>query len=716
MAGLMEQTVHLLRLCELGRVRDALASFYALNSTSLHQASTYAVLFHACARHGLLAEGQVLHRHMLSSAPSGGPAPNLFVSNHLVNMYCKCGRLDVARQLFDAMPRRNLVSWTSLLTGYGQHGRHDDCFLLFSAMLSHHLPNEFSLGSVLSSCAASKNGHGGRQVHALTQKTSLDAHVNVGNALITMYSSCPSDEGIGNDDGWWVFQTMPHRSVISWNSMISGFLIKGHLDCSMGLFAGMLREGIMFDHCTLVGVISSCSSLGQCRLLHSLVVKSSFSSRVEVSTVLLKAYAGVGGAPEELYKVFSEARQKDIMSWTSIISTFAEQDPQEAARVFCRMRREGFYPDKYTFSTMVKACANLTTESRVSAIHALIAKSGFEGDVVLCNSLVHAYARCGNITLSELVFEQMAARDIVTWNSMIKAYSIHGRGRDALRTFSRMDVPPDSATFVGLLSACSHSGMIDEGRALFHAMSDEYGLVPELDHFACMVDILGRAGHILEAEELVNQMPMEPDSVVWSGLLGACRKHGEVKIAEKAAQKLMDLAPQKSVGHILISNIYCARGTFGDAAPVWKGMRDLGVKKQPGLSWIEIGNRIHEFSVGGHRHPQIEDIRAELKCLVDKVKEIGYIPETNLVLHEIAEEYKEEQLYFHSEKLALVFGLMNASSSQACIKIMKNIRICVDCHKFITLVSKCANKEIVVRDANRFHHFKDGECSCGDYW
>lgn len=716
-ARLMDKAAaHVQRLCEAGRVREAIAAFYALGSAAAAPPeSAYAALFHGCARHGLLADGEALHRHMLSYTAAN--PPSIFLSNHLVNMYCKCGRLDTAQKLFDEMPRRNLVSWTSLLTGYSQHGKHEDCFRLFSAMLPRHLPNEFALGSVLSSSAAAPNPRWGRQVHALACKTALHSVVTVGNALITMYSLCGDDD---EEEGWRVFLTMPRRNAITWNAMISGFQTRGQPDRALSLFSGMRRDGPPCDHCTLVSAAASCSALEQCRLLLCLATKIGLASHTEVATALLRAHSGAGGEPDELYKLFSQTRQRDLISWTSIIAAFSDHQDHHHHHhllLFSHLRREGFSPDKYTFSAMVKACASSPTDRQVSALHGLITKFGLAGDLVLCNSLIHTYARCGSVAPAELVFHQMPARDVVSWNSIIKAYSLHGRGANALRAFSAMDVPPDAATFVGLLSACSHSGMVDEGRAIFSAMAAEHGVAPQLDHFACMVDLLGRSGHLAEAEELINQMPMAPDPVVWSGLLGACRKHGNLSIAERAAQRLVAMAPGRSAGYVLISNMYSEQGSFGEAAPLWKGMKESGVKKVAGLSWIEVGNRVHEFSVGGHRHPQIKAILGELKLIVEKVKEIGYVPETSLVLHDIEEGLKEEQLYCHSEKLALVFGLMNAPDSQTCIKIMKNIRICMDCHGFIKLVSKCVSrKEIVVRDANRFHHFKDGVCTCGDYW
>lgn len=498
--------------------------------------------------------------------------------------------------------------------------------------------------------------------------------------------------------------------------MIAGFNLNGQPCRSLYLFSHMHRIGIGFDRATLVSIISSCSSLRHCHQLHCLTIKTCYVWEAEVATSLVKAYSGFGGSMDDCYRVFSGVKLHDIVSWTGIITSRAEQEPEEAIHLFCRLRWHGFNPDRYTFSIVVKACAGFATEMRCSAIHSLIVRSGFGDDMVLSNAMIHAYARCGSINLAESIFERMVVRDEVSWNSMIKAYAAHGRGREALQAFEHMDVPPDSATFVGLLAACSHCGLVNEGQDIFKSMYEVYGITPQLDHYACMVDILGRAGKLLEAEHLINRMPMVPDSVIWSALLGACRKHGQARIAEKAAQKLMELEPQNSVGYVMMSNIYCEMGSLGDAAFVRKEMKECGVKKEPGLSWVGIGKHVHEFSVGGRRHPQQEAIYVELKRLADKLKEMGYVADTRLVFHETEEEHKEERLLHHSEKLALTFALMNASATQDSIKIMKNIRICEDCHNFIKLASKGVGKEIIVRDANRFHHFVDGFCSCGDYW
>ncbi|WRX31970.1 Pentatricopeptide repeat - like 10 [Theobroma cacao] len=647
-------------LASRGQLQEALSLFYN-TPPELHSRQTYASLFHECARHGYLQQGLHLHHFMLAHFPNN--TSDLFVANHLINMYSKCGYLSYAQQLFDAMRERNVVSWTALVSGYAQRGRGLECFRLFLGMLVECRPNEFAVTSVLSSCDCFR----GKQVHALASKMGLDASVYVANALITMYSKSYKIE-----EAWTLFKSMHYWSLVSWNSMIAGFQL---------------------------------AKLGM---------------QVEVATAFMKAYSDLGGDVSEFYQLFLETTcGQDTVFWTSMITTFAEHDPVEAFFLYRRLLREDLTPDWYTFSIVLKASAGFVTEHQASAIHSQVIKAGFEDETVLKNALIHAYARCGSVALSKQVFEEMGCRDLVSWNSMLKAYGLHGKAKEALQLFPRMDVKPDTATFVALLSACSHSGLVEEGIRIFDSMFKNHGIIPQLDHYACMVDILGRAGRIIEAEELISRMPMEPDSVVWSALLGSCRKHGETRLAKIAAAKLKKMEPKNSLGYVQMSNIYSSGGSFNEAGTIRKEMNGSGVKKEPGLSWIEVGNQVHEFASGGRHHPQREAICTRLEGLIGRLKEIGYVPEISLALQDIEEEHKQEQLFHHSEKMALVFAIMNEGNLHcrgSVIRIMKNIRICVDCHNFMKLASDLLQKEIIVRDSNRFHHFKNKVCSCNDYW
>ncbi|KAK7307939.1 hypothetical protein VNO77_41436 [Canavalia gladiata] len=709
-----------------GNVEEALSLLYTHSSLSLQ---TYASLFHGCAQKKCLQQGMALHHYMLHKDPT--IQNDLFLTNHILNMYCKCGHLAYAHYMFDQMCHRNIVSWTALISGYAQSGLVRECFSLFSGLLAHFRPNEFAFASLLSACEG-RDIKCGMQVHAVALKMSLDAGVYVANALITMYSkSSGSSRGYDQtaDDAWTMFKSMEFRNLISWNSMIAGFQFCGLGDKAICLFRHMYCNGIGFDRATLLSVFSSLNQcafddinihLRKCFQLHCLTIKSGLISEIEVITALIKSYADLGGHISDCYRIFLDTSgQQDIVSWTAIISVFAEQDPEQSFLLFRQLHHENFLPDWYTFSVALKACAYYVTEQHATAVHSQVIKKGFQEDTVLCNALIHAYARCGSLALSEQVFNEMHYRDLVSWNSMLKSYAIHGQAKDALELFQQMNISPDSATFVALLSACSHVGLVDEGVKLFNSMSDDHSIVPQLDHYSCMVDIYGRAGRILEAEELIHKMPMEPDSVIWSSLLGSCRKHGETRLAQIAADKFKELEPKNSLGYVQMSNIYSSGGNFIEAGQIRKEMRDSKVRKEPGLSWVEIGKQVHEFASGGQHHPQRGVILSRLEILIGQLKEMGYAPDLSLALKDTEMEHKEDQLFHHSEKLALVFAIMNEGRLPCggnVIKIMKNIRICVDCHNFMKLTSYLLQKEIVVRDSNRFHHFKYATCSCSDYW
>jgi len=344
------------------------------------------------------------------------------------------------------------------------------------------------------------------------------------------------------------------------------------------------------------------------------VVKTGFSVDIGVATALVKAYSNLGGNVADYYNIFLETSgSRDIVSWTDMIATFAERDPQKALFLFHQLRQDGLAPDSCAFSSVLKACAGLMSWLSALALHSQIVKSGLKDDVAVANALIHAYARCGSVSLAEQVFFEMGFRDTISWNSMLKAYALHGQATEASELFRKMNVKADANTFVTLLSACSHAGLVDEGVNLFDTMFEKYGVVPQLYHFACMVDMLGRAGHILEANKLINNMPMEPDYVVWSAFLGACRKHGEINLARLAATKLKELDPENSLGYVLMSNIYSSSGIFTEGGSMRREMKGLGVQKERGLSWIEVENQVSEGPSGGHQHAQAEAIHATMR-------------------------------------------------------------------------------------------------------
>lgn len=312
----------------------------------------------------------------------------------------------------------------------------------------------------------------------------------------------------------------------------------------------------------------------------------------------------------------------------------------------------------------------------------------------------------------------MEERDIFTWNSFITGCAQHGLGREAIKMYKHMEsagVLPNEVTFVGLLNACSHAGLVDEGWQFFKSMSRDYGLTPLLEHYACMVDLLGRTGNVQGAEQFIYDMPIEPDAVIWSALLGACKIHKNAEIGRRAAEKLFAIEPSNSGNYVMLSNIYSSLGMWVEVAEVRRIMKQHGVTKEPGCSWMQIRNKVYSFVTGDKQHEQIEEIESTLQDLYTSLRTTGYVPDTEFVLHDIDEEQKESSLLYHSEKLAVAYALLVTPQGMP-IQIMKNLRICGDCHTFIKFVSHVTKRDIDIRDGNRFHHFRNGSCSCGDFW
>lgn len=416
---------------------------------------------------------------------------------------------------------------------------------------------------------------------------------------------------------------------------------------------------------------------------------------------------------------FDKIPEKNVVPWNTMISGYIQYGfAEEGLRLFSQMQQGGMKQDSYTYSSVLSACANLAALGYGKHIHSHIIKNGFESHMSVNNALVTMYSKCGTIDNAYQIFNKMADRNKITFNAMIIGYAQHGCGKEVLQLLEQMleaGINPDHITFIGVLSACSHAGLVDEGFLYFDAMSQYHGITPTMDHYACMIDLLGRAGQFNKAEDFMNCMPFEPDAKVWGALLGACSMHGNIALGKRAAEYLIQFEPQNDATYILLSNIYASAGMWDDVAMVRKTMEDTGLKKKVAYSWIEIKNRVHTFMVKDKSHQQTVEIYATLEGLDKHMKEEGYFPDTKLVLHDVSVEDKEQILCHHSEKLAIAFGLINTPAGTL-IRIMKNLRMCSDCHIATKFICKIVGRKIIVRDANRFHHFKDGLCSCGDYW
>ncbi|KAK7831713.1 putative pentatricopeptide repeat-containing protein [Quercus suber] len=526
-----------------------------------------------------------------------------------------------------------------------------------------------------------------------------------------------------------VFDLSQTSDVVTWNVMMSGYnRIKKFIE-SIKLFDEMERKGLLPTSVTLVLVLSACSKLKDLdygKRVHMYVKECRVEPSLMLENALIDMYAACGKMDLAL-EIFRNMKTRDVISWTPIVAGFTnvgevdlarkyfDQMPErdyvswtamidgyirvnqfkEALALFREMQTSNIKPDEFTMVSVLTACAHLGALELGEWIKTYIDKNKIKNDVYVGNALIDMYFKCGNVEKAQRIFKEMPRIDKFTWTAMILGLAINGHGEEALDMFSEMlkaSIAPDEITFIGVLCACTHTGMIDMGRKFFTGMASQHGIEPNVAHYGCLVDLLGRAGHLKDAHEVIKNMPMKPNSIVWSALLGACRVHKDVEMAEMAAKQILELEPENGAVYVLLCNIYAACKRWENLRKLRQLMVDRGIKKTPGCSLIEMSGIVHEFVAGDQSHPQSKEIYSKLDEMTRDLKFAGYSPDTSEISLDVGEEDKETALNRHSEKLAIAFALFS-SGSRVTIRIVKNLRMCVDCHRVAKLVSKIYNRE-----------------------
>lgn len=583
-------------------------------------------------------------------------------------------------------------------------------------------PTQHTYELLIQSCAHKKSLSDALTIQQNLAEDGFDQDPFLATKLIDMYAELGSARHARQ-----VFDEITDRTIYVWNAIFRALSLLGCGEEVLGLYRRMNLIGMPSDRFTYTYVLKACvvsgSELSYARRgkeVHAHVFRRGYETHVHIMTTLLDMYAKFG-CVESARLVFSSMPVKNLVSWSAMIACFAKNGRAfEALELFGEMMRESgdVLPNSVTMVSVIQACAALSALEQGKLIHGYILRNGLDSILPVMNALVTMYARCGDLKLGENVFNQMDKRDIVSWNSLISSYNIHGLGSKALKTFREMvqlGVSPTPISFISVLGACSHSGLVDEGKLLFESMVKEHGIHPTVEHYACMVDLLGRANRLDEAAKIIADMRDEPGPMVWGSLLGSCRIHCNVKLAEWASSQLFELEPTNAGNYVLLADIYAAAKMWDEVKRVKKLLESKGLQKVSGCCWIEARKKIYSLKSVDELDPQIEQIHALLMKLSKEMMEQGYVPETKAVLYDVDTEEKQRVLLGHSEKLAVTFGLINCSKGET-IRITKNLRLCEDCHSFTKFISKFANRQVLVRDINRFHHFRDGECSCGDYW
>ncbi|XP_010258413.1 PREDICTED: pentatricopeptide repeat-containing protein At4g21065-like [Nelumbo nucifera] len=504
-------------------------------------------------------------------------------------------------------------------------------------------------------------------------------------------------------------------------SMIRSFTHSNKHFLSIFVYIMMHKYGYVPDSSTFPAVLKSTAQVCRRRFgksVHAYIFQTGFNSDVFTNTALVHMYATCTSIGEAR-RLFDEMPVKNSVSWNALITGYTHNRKfREAISTFREMQISGFEPGEVTMVGVLSACGHLGALNQGKWIHDYIVQKRLRLNVFVGTALIDMYAKCGVVDEAEKVFGAMRVKNVYTWNVLISGFTMNGQGEAALQAFSRMvmeNFKPDGVTLLAVLCACCRQGLIKEGRRYFVSMEKEYGLRPGIEHYGCMVDLLGRAGFLNEAQELIRTMPYKPDPVVWRALLGACRIHGSTQLGEVAIRNLLGLEPNNGENYVLLSNLYARGHRWTKVGEVRDMMNRKGIRKIPGCSSIEVDDAVYEFVVSNSLDVELGEVYNMLADMKNEMKLAGYVAETEMVSYDIEEEEKENSLMYHSEKLALAFGLLKTSSDST-IRIVKNLRICKDCHGFCKIVSKIYKRNIVVRDRNLFHHFAGGLCSCKDYW
>ena len=497
---------------------------------------------------------------------------------------------------------------------------------------------------------------------------------------------------------------------------------------AIALYHRMLEQGsVLQDKHTFPFVLKACAylfALSEGEQIHAQILKLGFNSDVYINNSLVHLYATCGHL-DSAKEVFDGMSERSLVSWNVVIDSLARLGECDAAlKLFVEMQKF-FEPDGYTIQSIVNACAGLGALSLGMWAHAYALKKFYPdrvNNVLLNTSLVDMYCKSGSLELAQQLFDRMPEHDVTSWNSMILGFSSHGEVEAALEYFNSMvrteNLIPNAITFVGVLSACNHGGLVSEGRRYFDVMITEYKIEPELEHYGCLVDLLARSGLIDEALDVVSNMPMRPDLVIWRSLLDACcKQNAGVELSEEMARRVLESEGGVcSAVYVLLSRVYASASRWNDVGMVRKLMTDKGVVKEPGCSSIEVDGVAHEFFAGDTSHPQTEEIYQALDVIEERLEQVGYSPDSSQApTVDEAIDGKQNSLRLHSERLAIAFGLLKMKPGTP-VRVFKNLRVCIDCHQVTKLISRVFNREIIVRDRVRFHHFKDGACSCMDYW
>nr|BAJ53262.1 JMS10C05.5 [Jatropha curcas] len=581
---------------------------------------TCSVILQACSSPDYRIFGQQFHCFVIKC----GFDENVVVGTSLIAMYTRSKLFGDAEKVFDSMACKDVRCFNFMILEYARAGNGEKAIRVFINMLNAGLqPNDYTFTNIISACDGDLGIEEGEQFLGLSFKYGFLNETSIGNAIINMYGK----KGMARE-AERMFSAMTDRNLISWTALISGYTRSGDGKKAVDTFMELHLCGVNFDSSLLTTILDGCSECRNLELglqIHGLVIKLGYACAVNIGTALVDLYAKCGNLMSARM-VFDGLSSKRIASFNAILAGFMEnsRDGEEDPIVlFNHFRLDGIKPDMVTFSRLLSLSANHSTLGRGRCYHAYAIKTGFEADLSVANAVITMYAKCGSIEEAHRMFNVMNDHDSISWNAMISAYALHGQGAKVLLLFEEMikkEFAPDEITILSILQACTYSGLFRDGISLFNVMEPKYGIKPLLEHYACMVDLLGRAGHLSEAMDIINKSPFSKSTLLWRTLVNVCKLCGDRNFGKLASKYLLELSPVEAGSYILVSNMYAGERMLDEAAKVRTVMNDLKLSKEAGTSWIEIDDKVHHFVASGKDHPESNEIYAELDLLRDDMR------------------------------------------------------------------------------------------------
>ncbi|XP_019425725.1 PREDICTED: pentatricopeptide repeat-containing protein At1g20230-like, partial [Lupinus angustifolius] len=689
---------------------------------------------------------------LVKVAPSVPTNISSHLGHKLVKAALNVGDFKRAHQLFDNIHQPHPITCSTLISAFTTHGLTNEAINVYTSLRARRIKlDKFVFVAAAKASGTSSDLSRVKEVHDDAIRCGMMSDVFLGNALIHAYAKCKCVEAAR-----CVFDDLVVKDVVSWTSLSSCYVNCGLPGRGLAIFREMGFNGVKPNSVTVSSILPACSELKDLnsgRAIHGFAMRHGMVENLFVCSALVSMYARCLSAKQARI-VFDWMPHRDVVSWNGVLTAyFSNKKYDEGLDLFSQMSKEGvkadvatwnaviggcmengqtetalemlrkmqnigFKPNQITISSILPACSILESLTMGKEVHCYVFRHRLISDLTSATALVYMYAKCGDLNLSRSVFDMMPRKDVVAWNTMIIANAMHGNGKEALLLFEnmlRLGVKPNSVTFTGVMSGCSHSRLVEEGLRIFNSMGRDHSVEADASHYSSMVDVFSRAGRLDEAYEFIQRMPMEPTASAWGALLGACRVYKNVELAKISAKRLFEIEPHNPGNYVSLFNILVNAKLWSEASETRILMKKKGITKSPGCSWLQVGNKVHTFVVGDKSNMESDKIYKFLEELGVKMKLAGYKPDTDYVLQDIDPEEKAESLCNHSEKLAAAFGILNLNGKSS-IRVFKNLRICGDCHNAIKYMSKIVGVTIIVRDSLRFHHFINGNCSCHDLW